>query len=137
MEFFLCLCGRAPSRLWCRRWSDEIIIFIVVECKLISHGVVVDPGGEVNHVLGNRMVLNDVFWVVSGAYYPEDPAGWEVLEGHMSYLGIVVHYLDRHGDLQDLPIALPQLTGAHSGERMAEVVSQTLQQFSISSCTVG
>jgi hypothetical protein len=41
-----------------------------------------------------------------------------------------------HGDLQDLLIALPQLTGAHSGERMADVVSQTLRQFSINSCTV-
>jgi hypothetical protein len=52
-------------------------------------------------------------------------------------LGVVAHYVDSHGNLQDLPIALPQLTGAHSGEKMAEVVSQTLQQFSINARTVG
>jgi hypothetical protein len=35
-----------------------------------------------------------------------------------------------------LPIALPQLTGAYSGERIAKVVSQTLRQFNINSSTV-
>jgi hypothetical protein len=41
------------------------------------------------------------------------------------------------GQLQDLPSALPQLTGVHSGEKIAEVVSKTLQQFTISSRTIG
>jgi hypothetical protein len=35
------------------------------------------------------------------------------------------------GNLKDLPIALPQLTGAQSGERIAEVVFKTLQEFGI------
>jgi hypothetical protein len=36
-----------------------------------------------------------------------------------------------------LPIALPQLTGAHSDEKIAEVVLSILQQFGISSRTIG
>jgi hypothetical protein len=63
--------------------------------------------------------------------------GWTTKGGKRGFLGVVAHYVDSHGNLQDLPIALPQLTGAHSGEKMAEVVSQTLQQFSINSRTVG
>ncbi|KAG9379901.1 Dimer-Tnp-hAT domain containing protein [Pyrenophora tritici-repentis] len=38
------------------------------------------------------------------------------------------------GELRDLPIALPQLTGAHTGEAMAEVVMAIFKQFEI---TVG
>jgi hypothetical protein len=37
----------------------------------------------------------------------------------------------------DLPIALPQLTGAHSGEQMAEVICKTTQEFGINPLTVG
>ena len=37
----------------------------------------------------------------------------------------------------DLPIALPQLTGAYTGEKIAEIVSKTLQQFGINSRTIG
>lgn len=46
-------------------------------------------------------------------------------------MGIVAHYVAADGTLQDLPIALPQLTGAHSSERIAEVVVTTLQAFEI------
>ena len=41
--------------------------------------------------------------------------GWTTKGGKRGYLGIVVYYVDACGNLQDLPIALPQLTGAHSG----------------------
>lgn len=57
--------------------------------------------------------------------------GWTTKSGKRGFLGIVAHYVDSQGNLKDLPIALPQLTGAHSGERMAEVVFKTLQEFSI------
>ncbi|PVH90999.1 hypothetical protein DM02DRAFT_546695, partial [Periconia macrospinosa] len=40
-------------------------------------------------------------------------------------------YIDASGDVVDLPIALPQLVGTHTGERIADVVSQTLQSFGI------
>jgi hypothetical protein len=63
--------------------------------------------------------------------------GWTTKGGKRGFLGIVVHYADSHGNLQDLPIALPQLTGAHSGEKMAEVILQTLDLFSIDAHTLG
>ena len=44
--------------------------------------------------------------------------GWTTKGGKRGYLGIVVHYVDARGNLQDLPIALPQLTGAHSGQKI-------------------
>jgi hypothetical protein len=46
-------------------------------------------------------------------------------------LGIVAHYVNKQGDIVDLPIALPQLTGAHSRHRIAKVVIQTLKEFGI------
>jgi hypothetical protein len=63
--------------------------------------------------------------------------GWTTKGGKRGYLGIVVHYVNACGNLQDLPIALPQLTGAHSGQKMAEVVLKTLDLFSINAQTVG
>lgn len=63
--------------------------------------------------------------------------GWTIKGGKRGFLGVVAHYVDKHGELQDLPIALPQLTGAHSGEKMAEVVYETLQQFGINSLNIG
>jgi hypothetical protein len=49
--------------------------------------------------------------------------GWTIKGGKRSFLGVVAHYVNSHGNLQDLPIALPQLTGAYSGKKMAKVVS--------------
>jgi hypothetical protein len=63
--------------------------------------------------------------------------GWTTKGGKRGFLGIVAHYVDSQGNLKDLPIALPQLTGAHSGERIAEVVCKTLQEFGINQLKVG
>jgi hypothetical protein len=63
--------------------------------------------------------------------------GWTTKGGRRGFLGIVVHYVDSCSNLQDLPIALPQLTGAHSGERIAEVILKTLDLFSIDARTMG
>ncbi|KAA8626355.1 Dimer-Tnp-hAT domain-containing protein [Pyrenophora tritici-repentis] len=60
--------------------------------------------------------------------------GWTTKGGKRGYLGIVAHYVDSSGELRDLPIALPQLTGAYTGEAMAEVVMAIFKQFEI---TVG
>jgi hypothetical protein len=60
--------------------------------------------------------------------------GWTTKGGKKGYLGIVAHYVDSSGKLMDLPIALLQLTGVHSGEAMAEVVMAIFKQFEI---TVG
>ena len=57
--------------------------------------------------------------------------------GKRGYLGIVAHYVSADGKLKDLPIALPQLMGVHSGENMAEIVHSTLQKFGISPRTIG
>jgi hypothetical protein len=57
--------------------------------------------------------------------------------GKKGFLGIVAHYVTATGELRDLPIALPQLTGSHSGERMGEIVLATLRSFSTSANKVG
>ncbi|KAI1676349.1 hypothetical protein KJE20_14078, partial [Pyrenophora tritici-repentis] len=63
--------------------------------------------------------------------------GWTTKGGKRGYLGIVAHYVNRDGNLVDLPIALPQLMGAHSGENMAEIVYSTLQKFGVGPRTTG
>jgi hypothetical protein len=40
------------------------------------------------------------------------------------------------GVITDLPIALPQLIGAHTGDNIAEVILKVLKDFSISSSQV-
>jgi hypothetical protein len=39
--------------------------------------------------------------------------GWTTKGGKREYFCIVAHYVDSYGNLKDLPIALPQLAGAH------------------------
>jgi hypothetical protein len=63
--------------------------------------------------------------------------GWTTKGGKRGFFGIVAHYINADGKLRDLPIELPQLTGAHSGEKIAEVVLSILQQFGISLRTIG
>jgi hypothetical protein len=52
--------------------------------------------------------------------------GWTTKGGKRGFFSVVAHYADTFSNLRDLPIALPQLTGAHTGERIAEVVYKTL-----------
>ncbi|RYN64908.1 hypothetical protein AA0119_g11475 [Alternaria tenuissima] len=50
------------------------------------------------------------------------------------FFGIVAHFATTAGVVRvvhDLPISLPQLAGAHTGEAMAAVVIKTLKQFGI------
>jgi hypothetical protein len=63
--------------------------------------------------------------------------GWTTKGGKKGFLGIVAHYVTADGKLRDLPIALPQLTGAHTGEKMAEVVLTILQKFEINTRKIG
>jgi len=63
--------------------------------------------------------------------------GWTVKSGKKAFCGVVAHYVDINGQLKDLPIALPQLSGSHSGERIAEVIHQIFEKFGISSAKVG
>jgi hypothetical protein len=63
--------------------------------------------------------------------------GWTTKGGKRGYLGIVAHYVNRSGGFVDLPIALPQSMGAHSGGNMAEVVYSTLKKFGVGPATIG
>jgi hypothetical protein len=63
--------------------------------------------------------------------------GWTTKGGKRGFLGVVAHYVNSDGKVVDLPIALPQLTGAHSREKIAEIVSKLLQQFGIDQHTIG
>lgn len=63
--------------------------------------------------------------------------GWTVKGGKRGFLGVVAHYVNQRGEIKDLPIALPQLSGAHTGVKIAEVVDKTLQKFSIDSTKLG
>jgi hypothetical protein len=62
---------------------------------------------------------------------------WTTKGGKHGFLGVVAHFVSKGSKLRDLPIALLLLADAHSGKRMAEVVSQTMQQFGINPLNVG
>ncbi|KAI1663688.1 hypothetical protein L13192_12377 [Pyrenophora tritici-repentis] len=57
--------------------------------------------------------------------------GWTVKGGKRGFFGIVAHFATAEGDLRDVAIDLPQLSGAHTGDRIADCVAETLQKFNI------
>jgi hypothetical protein len=63
--------------------------------------------------------------------------GWMTKGSNRGYLGIVTHYVKSKGNLMDLPIALPQLTGTHSGKTMAEIVMAIFKEFNITMGKLG
>jgi hypothetical protein len=63
--------------------------------------------------------------------------GWTTKGGKRGFFAIVAHYSDAQGKITDLPIALPQLVGAHTGEAIADAVAQILRYFDISSNKLG
>jgi hypothetical protein len=63
--------------------------------------------------------------------------GWMTKGSKKGFLGIVAYYVTATGELRDLPIALPQLTGSHSGKRMGKIVPATLRLFGIGADRVG
>ena len=63
--------------------------------------------------------------------------GWTTKGGKRGFFCVVAHYADADGRIQGLPIALPQLTGVHSGEAIGQCVEKVLQAFSISSEKLG
>ena len=62
--------------------------------------------------------------------------GWTTKGGKRGYLGVVSHYVNTHGKLVDLPITLPQLMEAHSGENLADVIYKTLLEFGVASTKI-
>jgi hypothetical protein len=63
--------------------------------------------------------------------------GWTTKGGKRGFFGIVAHFADASGVIQDLPIDLPQLTGAHTGDAIAAVISKTLKAYGITSEKLG
>ena len=52
--------------------------------------------------------------------------GWTTKGGTRGFFGIVAHFATSTSEIHDLPIALPQLTGAHTSEAIAIAVVTTL-----------
>jgi hypothetical protein len=63
--------------------------------------------------------------------------GWTTKGGTRGFFGIVAHFATVSGEIHDLPIALPQLNGAHTGEAIATAVVATLRAYGITSDTLG
>lgn len=63
--------------------------------------------------------------------------GWTTKGGKRGFFGVVAHYATADGVVKDLPIDLPQVTGAHSGERIASCIDNTLKKFRITASKLG
>lgn len=63
--------------------------------------------------------------------------GWTIKGGKKSFNGMFVHHVSEKDGVKDYPLALPTLSGAHTGERIGEVVYEVLQAFEICDNQVG
>lgn len=64
--------------------------------------------------------------------------GWTTRGGKRGFFfGIVAHFANACGVIQDLPIALPQLACSHTGEAIASTIVKTLEEYSITSDKLG
>jgi hypothetical protein len=63
--------------------------------------------------------------------------GWTVKGGKRGFFGIVAHFATADGNLKDVAIDLPQLAGAHTGDRIADCVAETLLKFGITGTKLG
>jgi hypothetical protein len=61
--------------------------------------------------------------------------GWTTKGGKRGFFGIVAHFVDSRGIVHNVAIDLPQLSGAHLGDRIADCVEKTLQVFCVRSRT--
>jgi hypothetical protein len=62
---------------------------------------------------------------------------WTTKGGKRGFYGVVAHFADSCGVIRYLLINLPQLAGAHTSERIAEIINRTLTSYSISSSKLG
>ena len=51
---------------------------------------------------------------------------WTVKGGKRGFFSIVAHFATAKGDLRDVAIDLPQLSGAYTSDRIADCVAETL-----------
>tara|TARA_R110002003_G_scaffold101_3_gene8097 strand:+ start:1419 stop:2252 length:834 start_codon:yes stop_codon:yes gene_type:complete len=63
--------------------------------------------------------------------------GWTTKGGKRGFFGVVAHFANNSGVIQDLPIGLPELTGAHIGTAIAAAITTTLQTYGITSDRLG
>jgi hypothetical protein len=63
--------------------------------------------------------------------------GWTTKGGKRGFFGVVAHFANASGVIHDLPIALPQLSGSHTGEAIARTIAQTLEVYGITSDRLG
>jgi hypothetical protein len=63
--------------------------------------------------------------------------GWTTKGGKRGFFGVVAHFSDAAGMIRDLPIDLPQLGGAHTGERIAKIINSTLTTYRITPIKLG
>jgi hypothetical protein len=63
--------------------------------------------------------------------------GWTTKGGRRGFFGVVAHFSDAAGIIKDLPIDLPQLRGAHTGERIVEIINSTLTTYRITPLKLG
>jgi hypothetical protein len=63
--------------------------------------------------------------------------GWTTRGGKRGFFGIVAHFVSASGILEDVAIDLPQLAGAHTGDRIANCVEKTLLEFEITAPKLG
>ncbi|KAI0604076.1 hypothetical protein TUN205_11678 [Pyrenophora tritici-repentis] len=63
--------------------------------------------------------------------------GWTTKGGKRGFFGVVAHYATAQGFVKDLAIDLPQLSGVHSGERIASCIESTLRKFGITASKLG
>jgi hypothetical protein len=80
-------------------------------------------------------VIKVLLTAISKVYISFD--GWTTKGGKRGFFGVVAHFSDAAGMIRDLPIDLPQLGGAHTGERIAEIINSTLTTYRITPLKLG
>ncbi|KAG9388507.1 hypothetical protein A1F94_001399 [Pyrenophora tritici-repentis] len=50
--------------------------------------------------------------------------GWTTKGGKRGFFGVVAHFANASGVIQDLPIALPHLAGSHTGDAIADTIKR-------------
>ncbi|KAI0569426.1 hypothetical protein Alg130_11650 [Pyrenophora tritici-repentis] len=75
-------------------------------------------------------VVNALSSAVSKIHVSFD--GWTTKGGKRGFFGVVAHFADAAGIIRDLPIDLPELAGAHTGEAIAKAISMTLSAYGYS-----
>jgi hypothetical protein len=57
--------------------------------------------------------------------------GWTIKGGNREFFGIVASVADAFGGTRDLPIDLPQLARAHTGEAISSTIIKTLEVYGV------